>query len=182
MKSSIDIIFPELEDLLNPWRKETIEIANKGVPPHISIIYPWIDSPINENDLNKVKSLLNEINSFEIEFTDIKSFDNGILYLAIKNSTFIKNIQTKLLEIFPSIKLYNGEFENPIIHLTIAKFDNTINSNSSQLYNKIQNYLPLKKKITKITIMTENENSLWSCFENISLRNISNKLTTKELP
>ncbi len=41
MLTSIDLQFGELAQMLDPWRSDTVAVATLGVPPHITLLYPW---------------------------------------------------------------------------------------------------------------------------------------------
>ncbi|MHC4816813.1 MAG: hypothetical protein ACYTF8_01960 [Planctomycetota bacterium] len=51
MESSVDIHLAELADLVSPWREATVEVAARGVPPHITLLYPWKPPPIETSDI-----------------------------------------------------------------------------------------------------------------------------------
>jgi hypothetical protein len=38
--SSIDILLPQLDDLIGQWWNQTIAAAD-GMPPHITLLWPW---------------------------------------------------------------------------------------------------------------------------------------------
>lgn len=39
-ESSIDVILPGLAHLIDRWRVPTVAEASRGVPPHITLLYP----------------------------------------------------------------------------------------------------------------------------------------------
>ena len=144
MKTSIDIIFPEIEELLGSWRKETIELSHKGVPPHISIVYPWINTPLKQEDLTTIEEILSIEKIFTIEFNSIEKFENGVVFLGLSDSENIREIQKKIMNKYSGIKMYDGKIKNPIFHLTIAK----INNNEDIKFKQIkEDGLPLNKKL-----------------------------------
>ena len=49
-ETSIEIQIPELTAVLAPWRDDTVPIATKGVPPHLSLLYPWRTPPLTAQD------------------------------------------------------------------------------------------------------------------------------------
>lgn len=172
MKTSIDIIFPEIDELLGGWRKKTIELSQRGVPPHISIVYPWLNAPLNQEDITAIEKILSSEKIFIIEFISIEKFENGVVYLALSNSENIRKIQKNIMNKYSGIKMYDGMIKNPIFHLTIAKLNNNEDIKFKKIKEEIAKFLPLKKEIKKITIMVEDENECWSNYKHIKLKSI----------
>ncbi|MDD2656219.1 MAG: 2'-5' RNA ligase family protein [Patescibacteria group bacterium] len=169
MKTLININLPELTDILNPWREETIELSHKGVPPHVSLIYPWLETPISKKELKNIQKILENTKIFTLEFDSIKKFDNGTTYFSPSNTKKLQEIQNKIMKKYPTIKMYNGEFKDTIFHLTIAKIGDD-EEKFVEIQNKLSKYLPIKKEITQITIMQEDENGYWSDYTTINLK------------
>jgi hypothetical protein len=40
-ETAIGISLPELAELLDLWRMATVPVASNGIPPHITLLYPW---------------------------------------------------------------------------------------------------------------------------------------------
>lgn len=64
MQSSIDLHFPELAPLIDRWLKPTSEIANLGVPPHLTLLWPWQPAPVLAPDLTKLKAAIAQFNPY----------------------------------------------------------------------------------------------------------------------
>lgn len=169
MKTSIDINFPELTEFLNPWRDDTVELAHKGVPPHITLIFPWIPAPIKVKDAKNIDDILKNISTFFLEFTTVDKFANGTVYLVPKDSGNMQKIHEEIISKYPTVKMYDGEFSNTIFHLTIAKVGDDENK-YLEIKNHFEKHLPIKKQITKITIMQEDKDGIWSEYLSINLK------------
>ncbi len=171
LQSSIDLHFRELKKLISPWHSK-LETAQKGIPPHITLLWPWKNPPIQSNDIETLKTILKDTKSFSVTFDKIEYFQNGTIFLACKNVEMIQKIMKKIFDAFPECKPYNGEFQNPTPHLTIAKVpDQTV---FSEVYNEIctvlKPNLPLTYPIDEIIIMKELETKNWEIAETIQLQ------------
>lgn len=169
MKSSIDILLPELDVYLNKWRTKTIDIAKLGVPSHISIIYPWIESPIDRIQLDELEKIINYLPKISIQLKGIEYFDNHIAYLSIKNVNCILNIQQLIINNFPKYLPYEGKIKNPIPHITIAKSLKEYGIEVSDIENEL---LHLRNKIFDIdciTVMEEANNKIWEIKKEMKL-------------
>jgi hypothetical protein len=67
-KSSIDIHFDSLTDLIDKWRSSSVEVTNLGVPPHITLLYPWRDAPLSDDDLEQLRTVLSNHQAFSLCF------------------------------------------------------------------------------------------------------------------
>lgn len=69
--SSIDIHFPELTHVHRPvvaWH------SSRGVPPHITLLFPWVDEVASAH-MQKVSEIADATLSFDIVFTDVRTFE-----------------------------------------------------------------------------------------------------------
>ncbi|MBP9731977.1 MAG: 2'-5' RNA ligase family protein [Candidatus Magasanikbacteria bacterium] len=171
LQSSIDIHFKNLEPLISKWYTK-LETATHGVPPHITLLWPWISPPIGYSEIEILKNAVKNSKAFSITFDKIEYFQNGTIFLSCKDAKMIQNIMKKIFTAFPECKPYNGEFQNPTPHLTIAKVpDQTV---FSEIYNEIctvlKPNLPLTCSIDEITIMKELKTKNWEIVETVQLQ------------
>lgn len=64
-ESSIDLQFPNLTPLFFPWRNA---IEAKGIPPHVSLLYPWRTPLLAGGDIDEVGAAVANCSSFPITF------------------------------------------------------------------------------------------------------------------
>jgi 2'-5' RNA ligase superfamily len=161
MRSSIDLHFSGLISVLDGWRMETVAVAQRGVPPHISLLYPWRNAPLLESDLDSLRLILNDIKPFELCFDRLEIFDPGVLYLALEDDIIIRQLMNELYKAFPDTPPYGGAFVDPIPHLTVAKGTLAeVVELKSVVSEKLA--LPFKILISEIVVMEESETGQWS--------------------
>jgi 2'-5' RNA ligase len=124
-ESAIDIHLESLDDLLKPWRQITVEVANKGVPPHLTLLYPWRVAPLSAGDILALQAALQPLEPFEIRFTKLSHFARRVLYLALGEASerAVKNLMQTLFQAFPETPPYGGQFPDPTPHLPNTTFD-----------------------------------------------------------
>lgn len=171
LQSSIDLHFKKLETLISPWHSK-LETTQKGIPPHITLLWPWKNPPIESNDIETLKTILKDTKPFSITFDKIEYFQNGTIFLACEDVRTIQKIMKKIFEAFPECKPYNGEFQNPTPHVTIAKIpDQTA---LPQIYEEIckalKPNLPLTYTVDEVIVMKELETRDWKIVETIKLQ------------
>lgn len=171
LKSSIDINIKSISHNVDKWRTSTIPNLPKGVPPHISLLYPWVLGEINIEQVSKLNNIIRKFSCFEITFESIEIFESGHIYLNIQTNKYLDQLHEYILNEFKEYKPYNGAFEKPHLHLTVGYEEN--GSNNSPIYIKIKNDLKeiLHKaiQVDSISIMKEVLPNIWECYKNNKL-------------
>ncbi len=160
MRSSIDISLPMLIAQIDTWRKPTVEVANLGVPPHITLLYPWRNAPVSPNDLTELSQLLISFQPFELCFNRLETFQAGVIYLALEDESVPRAIMKKLFEGFPDTKPYDGIFIDPTPHVTVVKAKkDELEKLRLEITQALE--LPIKILVKEITVMEEDSEGYW---------------------
>jgi hypothetical protein len=171
-KSSIDIHFDSLTDLINKWRSSSVEVANLGVPPHITLLYPWRDAPLSDDDLEQLRTVLSKHQAFSLCFDRLETFEVGAIYLALQDGSSARAIMVDLMKAFPDTPPYGGAFLDPVPHLTIAKCDpENVQVLKAEIARALR--LPLEFSVGEIAVMEEAAGGNWFTRCVISLRSSS---------
>ena len=113
-----------IEDKVAKWRKKYVESALHGMPPHITLLFPFKNpKEINTEVINKLKTIFSKITPFSYSLIGINTFPSVIFMEPLEKERFIK-LTKKLLKMFPDTSLYGNEFSGINPHLTIARIDN----------------------------------------------------------
>lgn len=172
LKSSIDINFESLSSIIDKWRFLTFNELPKGVPPHISLLYPWVVGDINKAQIKRLENIIRRNHSFYISFKSVDIFKTGHIVLKLHMNEKLELLHYAILNEFKEYKPYDGVFEKPQLHLTVG-YDMS-GSNESKLYNDIKNDLcsiinkPIK--VNSITVMKEISNNQWGSHQVLKLK------------
>ena len=170
-ETSIDIHCRDINALISKWRHATVAVASKGVPPHITLLYPWRPAPITDVDVSALKSTLKGQRPFPLVFTHVEQFSNRVLYLAVDEESEVRTLMQKIIAAFPDVKPYSSEFSNPIPHLTIARAPSDVIFNEliQEVSASIASKLPIEIIVREIVVMEENEDSNWKVHSIVAL-------------
>jgi len=172
MMSSIDLQFPALDALIGTWRKATDPNAAKGVPPHLTLLFPWRASPLKAVDFEQLQSAIAGLPAFEVRFLEIGHFENGTIYLETAESSDLHKLMGCIYQSFPDTPPYRGEFTDPKPHLTIAKAGHD-EARIRQLLGEIRRVvspeLPLRCEVSEVAVMEEQADGLWETTRTFAL-------------
>jgi 2'-5' RNA ligase len=159
-KSSIDIHFDSLGNLIDRWRISSVEVANLGVPPHITLLYPWRDVPLLNDDLEQLKTVLSKHQAFSLCFDRLETFEIGAVYLALQDGSSARAIMSDLMKAFPDTPPYGGDFLDAVPHLTIARCDpENVHVLKAEIARELT--LPLEFLVNEIAVMEEEAEGHW---------------------
>jgi 2'-5' RNA ligase len=161
-ESSIDLQFPHLTPLFSRWRQP---IEAKGIPPHVSLLYPWRTPPLHDRDIEAVQAIVANRRAFPITFSAIGRFPSKrVLHLKIEDNVPLRALMQAIHSAFPETPPYRGEHRVVIPHLTIATADNDLELDQleQEVSRRLQAHLPLSVEAQSVIVAQENPGGIWS--------------------
>ena len=141
----------------------------RGIPPHITILFPFKNpNEINEGDINKLRLLFPGVYGFSFALQRISTF-SGVVFLEPTEREKFIHLTNEIVRIFPEYPPYKGKFTEINPHLTIGhelgdKFDQAL----IETRRKIKDKLPISVKSQEVWLM-ESENGTWAVREKFPL-------------
>ena len=162
-QSAISISVPELGTLLAPWRDATVKVASKGVPPHITLLYPWRTPPLGGSDMEALRAVIVHIHAFSITFSTFGRFESSILFLQPDDDGTLHKLMHTLFAAFPDTPPYGGTIPDPTPHLTVAETngEEQIKEFEDQARQALAQHLPFTIHVTHITVLEQDEQEVW---------------------
>lgn len=170
-ESAIVICLPELADLIDRWRIPTIPIASQGVPPHITLLYPWRPAPLQPTDLNEAAVAVAGIAPFTVTFRHLGRFP-VTLFLSPEPEDILRTLIQRLVRAFPETPPYGGQFGADFTpHLTIAKAatEEELNQLQADMLPRLEPHLPLHLPVHALSIEEEGTDGTWRVSSTIEL-------------
>jgi hypothetical protein len=120
-KSAIVIPFPEVDDVVDVWRKLLDPSQVRGIPAHVTVLFPFVQpADISVNTLTVLEDYFSKISKFNVAFDTTEWFEDRVVYLQPKPGQRFRTMTRQLLEVFPSCLPYGGKFAETIPHLTLG--------------------------------------------------------------
>lgn len=146
-------------------------MGSLGVPPHVSILYPWRASPLSSVDVTDAENVIGSMTAFSIAFDAVARFDNGTVFARVKENRALSTLMRSVWRAFPETPPYGGAFEAPEPHLTLAKpaieqADDVV----AELRRQFAADLPLRFDVDRISILGQLQDDKWHTATEIGLQ------------
>lgn len=149
----------EAEEIVSPWRKKYDPSAIRGIPAHITILFPFKSSELISSEvINKLSVLLRSIKKFPFTLSKINTFP-GVIYLEPDPREKFIEITKKVVALFPENPPYEGKYHQINPHLTLGhEFKKNIDINNVKrlIMDTMSNKLPIKAVCRNIFLMEKN--------------------------
>jgi hypothetical protein len=120
VQTAVVVPVPEAEPLVGPWRARFDPSAARGMPAHVTALYPFV-AP-TESVLAELRELCAALPVLHVEFTRTARFP-GVLYLAPEPADGLRRLTHAIAGRWPEAPPYGGAFDEVVPHLTVAQGD-----------------------------------------------------------
>lgn len=159
VESALLVPVPEAEPCVGRHRVRHDPVAVRGVPAHITVLFPFMPPPtITDDALERVREALGGFSPFQFSLTRLERFPEGALYLAPDPAEPFVRLTAALVEQFPAFRPYGGAYADVIPHLTVAKLPGAATPDE---VNDIRRCLPIEAEAREIVCMIENDERRW---------------------
>lgn len=162
-ESVILIPIPRADPIVTKWRKKYDEVALHGIPPHITLLFPFKDpTEIDEEIMSKLQEIFSKVKKFPFSLNEINTFP-GVIFLEPSNRELFIHITEEIVKVFPENPPYGGKYPSINPHLTLGqltKFQD-IEKIKEEIIHDIKEKLPINA-IAEESWLMENENGEWS--------------------
>jgi 2'-5' RNA ligase len=158
-ESALVVEVPEAEPLVAEWRAKHDASARRGVPAHITVLYPFMPAElVDESVLGELRDLFAREHTFAFELTQVSRFPD-VAWLAPEPADPFKALTSLVLARFPDYPPYEGIFDEVVPHLTVAHGD-------AELQNRVEaaleGSLPIAAEAGRVTLLAEDDAGRWS--------------------
>lgn len=153
--SALILHIPEVEDLVEPFRRQWDPTAQLGVPAHITLLYPFLpSSQINSLEISKLERLFVQVPAFHLTFSETRRWPD-VLYLHPSPPEPVKALMNLLFENYPLLPPYGGEIADPTPHLTIAQMSDArrLDESNLQFNQAALTRLPIQARVREVCLI-----------------------------
>ncbi len=119
-ESALVVVVSEAESLVGSFRAHFDRAAARGLPAHITLLYPFRHPDrISQNLIAELDRCFHETAPFSFRLSGICGFP-GVVYLAPEPVEPFDGLTRRLAAQYPDMPPYGGAFSHPVPHLTVA--------------------------------------------------------------
>jgi hypothetical protein len=155
-ETGLVVVVPEATDGVGPVRDVFDPYALIGVPPHVTVLYPFVHPErLSDAVLDDVADVVGRFASFDFELTHLAEFVGEAFYLAPDPAEPFAAITQALWDRFPDHPPYAGRFETVVPHLSVAGVP--FGATRKRVEDLLGSGLPIAARARGVTIMIEDE-------------------------
>lgn len=113
---------PRVAPLIEPWARRHDPSFQRGVPPHVTVLFPFL--PVDEiltDDLDALGQLCAQHPEIEVDLAQVGMFeDHEVLHLVPDPDEPFRRLTTDLRARWPHLRPYEGRHEDPAPHVTVG--------------------------------------------------------------
>lgn len=157
-ESALLIAVPEAEPLVSEWRAQYDWSARRGVPAHITLIYPFVPSEkVDDELLRRLRELFEPQPPITFELPRVARFPE-VAWLAPEPSEPFKALIELIAARFPDYPPYEGVHDEVIPHLTVAEGGIDL---QDRVESALAGHLPISAHASDVAFLFEDDEGLW---------------------
>lgn len=160
---------PEAAALVDPHRLRLTRAGADGIPPHITLLYPFTDSALlTEERVREAAGIVGAVGPFDVSLHSTARFDVDppILYLAPDPAAPFAALTRALVAAFPEHQPYGGRHPELVPHLTVAIADAaTLDGVEAELGPA----LPIEARVEESWLMQRDDGDRWCLRQRLEL-------------
>jgi hypothetical protein len=143
-QTAILIPVPEVVPLVQAWRERYDRAVRFGVPAHITVLYPFVDSSrLDTATIAEVRQLCGSCPTLEVTFRRCGRFP-ATLFLDPEPADRLRDLTGRFVDRWPDHPPYGGEHDIIVPHVTIA--DGADEATMAAIEDSIAGELPVSAR------------------------------------
>jgi 2'-5' RNA ligase len=156
MESTLVLLVPEAEGLVQSFRARYDPAAKAGMPAHITLLYPFkspneIDGPV----LDTLRQSFSRFQPFKFSLTTINQFPGQTLFLVPEPEDPFRELTLGIWARYPETPPYRGRYSTVVPHLTVADRmgEQRLAEVAHEFEQAAQGYLSIQTEAREVALM-----------------------------
>lgn len=160
-------LIPEADAVVGRWRAELDPSARRGMPPHITVLYPWMPLDLlTGHDEADLGAIVGAVASFAISLHDIQRFPETLWLDPHPADPFVR-LTMAVQARWPEYEPYSGRFSAVVPHLSIG--DAVDPDALGHVVADVAPKLPIEAKVTHLALMALDDEGRWQQYATYAL-------------
>ncbi|HET7807153.1 MAG TPA: 2'-5' RNA ligase family protein [Gaiellaceae bacterium] len=167
MRTAVLVHVPEAEPVVGAWRREHTNDAPLGMPPHVTILHPFVPRAGLAEAEPRLAELVARHEAFGATFARTARFPS-LLYLQPEPAEPFQRLTEAVAAAWPEHPPYEGAHDTVVPHLTIAESEDA--SLLDSIAAEVERQLPLRRRVEHVSLFVEDDGGRWSEHSRLPLR------------
>jgi 2'-5' RNA ligase len=157
-ETALVIEVPEAEPLVSDWRARYDWSAQRGVPAHITLLYPFVPTErVDDGLLRELRELFASQPAFTFRLTRVARFPE-VAWLAPEPSDPFATLTELIVRRYPDYPPYEGIHDEVIHHLTVAEGAGEL---QDEVEAALAPHLPVEANTNEVALLAEDDTDRW---------------------
>jgi 2'-5' RNA ligase len=152
------VTVPEAEPVVGGWRMQYTFDGPRGIPPHVTVLFPFVPSERVSEVEERVAELVAAAPEFDLLFARTARFPD-VLYLDPEPAQPFLELTGAIAAEWPEHPPYEGVFETVIPHLTVAESEDT--ALLDRIAGEVKPQLPVETRVREASLFVEDDTGRW---------------------
>jgi 2'-5' RNA ligase len=158
-ETALIVTVPEAEPVVGEWRAKYDWSGQRGVPAHVTVLYPFFPRErVDDRLLGELRELFASQPAFSFDLARVSRFPD-VAWLAPEPSEPFSSLTEIVTARYPDYPPYEGIYETVIPHLTVAEGDVGL---QDEVEAALAEHLPIAAEARDVVFMFEGDDGLWS--------------------
>ena len=161
--AAVILAVPGAEPLIGALRREHTPGGTRGVPAHVTLLYPFVGADrINADVLARLRGAIDGADPFDLTLTETARFDDGVLYLAVEPADRIRALIARISDAFDRIPYDRFPPDEVIPHVTVATgegYPDGATATDLELFDRLESQLasslPLTGRADRVVVLAD---------------------------
>ena len=142
--------------------------AAAGVPPHLTLMFPFVPPhDLSAQRIDVLEGLIGRAKAFDFTLTRVDEFEQGVVYLVPEPAAPFVSLTREIGRQF-GLQPFGGEFgEDPVAHLTVA--NHAAPAARKQIADTLGPILPISLRAVEAWLMTGSNVRGWKLLRQMRL-------------
>jgi len=171
LETAVLVEVPEAEDHVHGWRTVHDPVASRGIPAHITILFPFVPPHrFDERVLETIREIAASVRPLEFELTGVGEFP-GAIWLRPEPEHLFQELTRRLWDSFPAYPPYGGTYPDSQPHLTVAVVSNEAEQRrlSTGIGTELVPKLPIVCSAATLSVFMSDHDGVWQRRDSIAL-------------
>jgi 2'-5' RNA ligase len=152
-------LIAEAEGVVSRWRSDLDPSARRGMPAHITVLYPWMPlEELSDADEADLAEIIAAVPSFNLSLNDIQRFPQTLWLAPYPADPFVR-LTMDVEKRWPAYEPYSGRFSSIEPHLSIG--DAVDPDALGHVVADVAPRLPIEARVSEIALMSLDDEGQW---------------------